>query len=323
MKKASALLWAVLLSLTCLVFARVSDAGTSLIIATGGEAGVYYPLGKGIAKVLTERLTDTEVTAEISDASVANIRMIAAHEAALALVQNDMAFRAARGEKPFREPVRNLSMIASLYPEYVQCVTVSGNGVRTISDLRGRRVSVGTTDPGALDSVGAILSAAGLRYAEINADFHNFTDTALRIQDDQLDAGFVLAGYPTPAVAELAARMDINIAAFEKELLDKLTAAYPYFMRGIIPAGTYKGIDHDVPTVSVMAVLVCDSDLPEDLVYDITKAIFENLEEIAPIHAKARMISLGSALFAATVNVHPGAAKYYAEKGFKIPTLRR
>ena len=304
-----------------LAFARASDAKTFLSIATGGEAGVYYPLGKGLAEVLTDHLTDVEVTARTSDASAANVNMIARHEVALALVQNDVAFRAVNGEKPFREPIENLSMIASLYPEHVQCVTVRDNGIKTISDLKGKRVSVGTTDSGTIDSVGAILSVAGLKYADINADFLDFANTSLRIQDGWLDAGFVLAGYPTPAVVDLAAKKDIGIVAFEEELLDKLSDTYPFFTKGIIPAGTYNGVDHDTPTISVMAVLVCDSGLTDDLAYDITKAIFENLAELKPVHAKAEMISLDTALSATAIKVHPGAVKYYTEKGFKVPSF--
>ena len=236
MKKASVLLCVVLLSWA---FARVSDAKERLSIATGGEAGVYYPLGSGIAKLLTDHLADVEVTAKTSNASAANINLIAGQEVALALVQNDIAFRAVNGEKPFKEPIKNLTMIASLYPEHVQCVTVRSNGIKTLSDLRGKRVSVGTMDSGTIDSVGAVLSAAGLKYAEINADFLDFATTASRMHEDQLDAGFVLAGYPTAAVTALSAKKDIDLVAFEDDLMDKLSAAYPYFTRSVIPAGTY------------------------------------------------------------------------------------
>ena len=311
--------------LLCVVFlwspARGADAKTFISIATGGEAGVYYPLGGEIAKLLTSRLTDVKVTAEKSDASAANVKLIAGGKAALALVQNDVAFRAAKGERPFKTPVKNLAMIASLYPEHVQCVTVRGNGVKTLSDLKGKRVSVGTTESGTVDSVGAILSVAGIKYAEINADFLDFASTALRIMEDQLDAGFVLAGYPTAAVTALAAKKDLDMVAFEEDLLDKLVGAYPFFTKNVVPAGTYRNIDRDTPTIAVMAVLACDSDLPDDLVYSITKAIFENLPELAPVHAKAEMISLDNALSSAVIKVHPGAAKYYTEKGLKVPAF--
>ena len=316
MRKAFTFLCAVLLMWT---FARASGANMFLSIATGGEAGVYHPLGNGLAKLLTAHLSDVEVTARTSNASAANIGLIAGREVELALVQNDVAFRAARGEKPFKEPVKNLTMIASLYPEQVQCFTVRGNGVKTLSDLRGKHVSVGTTDSGTIDSVNAILSLAGIKYADINADFLDFANTALRIQSEQLDAGFVVAGYPTAAVTALAAKKELDLVAFEDDLLDKLSAAYPFFTRDVIPAGTYDGIDHDTPTIAVMAVLVCDSDMSDNLVYDIAKAIFENLAELAPAHPKAEMIALDKALYAAVIKVHPGAAKYYAEKGVKDP----
>ena len=304
-----------------LVFVGAAD-GKVLSIATGGEAGVYYPLGVGLARLLTSHLKDTEVTARISDASAANVNLIAGHEVALALVQNDVAFRAINGERPFREPVINLSMIASLYPEYVQIVTVRGNGIKTVSDLKGRRVSVGTMGSGSIDSVAAILSVAGIRYADINAEFLDFTTASLRIQNGELDAAFVLAGYPAAAVTALGAKVDLNLVAFEEELLDKLSGEYSFFTKGVIPAGIYNGIDHDTPTIAVMALLVCDSGLSENLVYDITKAIFENLAELAPAHPKAEMITLGSALSGASIKIHPGAAKYYSEKGLEIPTFR-
>jgi TRAP transporter TAXI family solute receptor len=317
MRKALALLCAVLAGW---LPAQASEAKTILSIATGGEAGVYYPVGAGLANLLTNHLQDAVVTAVTTDAGAANVNLIAEGKAALALVQNDVAFRAARGERPFKAPVENLAMIASLYPEHVQCVTARGNGIKTISDLKGRRVSVGTIDSGAIDSVGAILSTAGLKYAEVNAEFLDFAGAALRIQNGELDAVFVLAGYPTAAVTALAARIDLGLAAFEDDLLDKLSGAYPFFTKDVIPAGTY-GIGSDTPTAAVMAVLVCDSGLSDDLVYDMTKALFENLSELAPVHPKAETISLDRALSAAAVKVHPGAAKYYAEKGLEIPAF--
>ena len=321
MRKIPVLLCVVLVSLVFACVSLASEPRVSLVIATGGEAGVYYPLGVGLAELLTKHLDGTEVTAMASDASAANVNMIANGEVALALVQNDVAFRAINGERPFREPVGNLSMIAALYPEYVQFITVRGNGVNTISDLKGMRVSVGTMDSGSIDSVSAILSAAGIRHSDINAVFLNFASTALRIQEGELDAGVVLAGYPTAAVEALGSRVDINLVAFEDGLLEKLSDAYSFFTRGVIPAGTYSGIDHDTPTITVRALLVADSNLPDDLVYDITRAIFENLEELTPVHPKAEMISLENALHGASIPVHPGAARFFAEKGLEVPTF--
>ena len=310
-----------LLIVAVLLSAAGAEAKTFLSIATGGVAGVYYPLGGGLAQVINNHVADVEVTAETGNASAANINLIAGREVTMGLVQNDVAFRAVKGMKPFKQPVTNLRIIASLYPEHVQCITTKASGIKTISDLKGRRVSVGAPGSGVADSLGAIFPVAGIKYSDMNTDFLDFANTAERIQDGQLDAGFVLAGFPTAAVMALAAQRDIDLVAFEDDLLNKLVKEYPYFTKDVIPAGTYKGVDHDTPTPAVMAVLVCDSNLSDELVYNITKAIFENLDELRPVHDKAKLISLEKALDAASISIHPGAAKFYTEKGLKVPTF--
>jgi TRAP transporter TAXI family solute receptor len=304
-----------------LLAAGGAEAKTFLSIATGGVAGVYYPLGGGLAQVLSNHLSDVEVTAEAGNASAANINLLAGHEVTMALVQNDVAFRAVKGEKPFKAPVTNLQMIASLYPEHVQCITTKAAGIKTVGDLKGKRVSVGAPGSGVADSLSAILPTAGIKYSDMDTDFLDFANTAERIQDGQLDAGFVLAGYPTAAVMALAAQRDIDLVPFSDELLNALVKKYPYFTKDVVPAGTYRGVDHDTPTPAVIAVLVCDAELPEDLVYNITKVIFENLDELRPVHDKAKLVALDKALEGASITVHAGAAKYYAEKGLAIPTF--
>ena len=295
---------------------------TFLSIATGGVAGTYYPLGGGLAQVMNKHVPNVEVTAETGNASAANINLIAGHEVSMALVQNDVSYMAIRGEKPFNKPVENLRMIASLYPEHVQCITVKGSGIRTLMEIKGKRVSVGAPGSGVAGSLNSIFSAAGIKYSDMNTDFLDFANTAERLQDGQLDAGFLLAGYPTAAVMALAAQKDIDLVAFDEELLDKLVKQFPYFTKDVVPAGTYKGVDHDTPTPAVMAILVCDATMPDDLVYNIVKAVFENLDELKPVHDKAKLISLETALKGASISVHPGAAKYYKEKGMAVPEVR-
>ncbi|RRD66204.1 TAXI family TRAP transporter solute-binding subunit [Fretibacterium sp. OH1220_COT-178] len=295
---------------------------TFLSIATGGVAGTYYPLGGGLAQVMNKHVPNVEVTAETGNASAANINLIAGHEVSMALVQNDVSYMAIRGEKPFNKPVENLRMIASLYPEHVQCITVKGSGIRTLMEIKGKRVSVGAPGSGVAGSLNSIFSAAGIKYSDMNTDFLDFANTAERLQDGQLDAGFLLAGYPTAAVMALAAQKDIDLVAFDEELLDNLVKQFPYFTKDVVPAGTYKGVDHDTPTPAVMAILVCDATMPDDLVYNIVKAVFENLDELKPVHDKAKLISLETALKGASISVHPGAAKYYKEKGMAVPEVR-
>jgi TRAP transporter TAXI family solute receptor len=214
-------------------------------------------------------------------------------------------------------------MIASLYPEHVQCIAVRDSGVRTLSDIKGKRVSVGAPGSSTVDSVGAIFSVAGVKYSDLDANFLDFADTAERLQDGRLDVGFVIAGSPTAAVTALAAQKEIDLVTFEDALLDKLTKSYPFFTRGVMPAGTYSGVDHDTPTPALIAVLVCNAELPEKLVYNVTAAIFENLEELTPVHEMVKSIALDKALDGAVVEVHPGAAKYYTEKGLEVPANLR
>ena len=310
---------------TGLLFAAGAAAAadkTFLSIATGGVAGTYYPLGGGLAQIMNKHVPNVEVTAETGNASAANINLIAGHEVSMALVQNDVSYMAIKGEKPFNNPVGNLRMVASLYPEHVQCITVKGSEIKTLMEIKGKRVSVGAPGSGVAGSLNSIFSVAGIKYSDMNADFLDFANTAERLQDGQLDAGFLLAGYPTAAVMALAAQKDIDLVAFDNETLDKLVQQFPYFTKDVVPAGTYKGVDHDTPTPAVMAILVCDAMMEDDLVYNITKAIFENLEELKPVHDKAKLIALDTALKGASIAVHPGAAKYYKEKGMTVPELK-
>jgi TRAP transporter TAXI family solute receptor len=271
-------------------------------------------LGRGLAQVLTRHVPDVEVTVEIGNASLANINLISKRRVALAIVQNDIAYYAVRGDKLFERPVKNLRMIASLYPEYVQCIAAKASGVKTISDLKGKRVSVGAQNSGVADSLSMILPAAGIERSDMQTVALDFAHTAEGIRDGRLDVGFAMGGYPISIITALAAQKEIDLVSFEDDLLERLTKTYPFFVKDVIPVGVYPGVNHATWTPAVMATLVCDSALPDSLVYGITKAIFENLNELKPAHEKAKWISLNNALAGAAIGVHPGAAKYYAEK---------
>ena len=295
-----------------------AETKISLFLATGGTAGVYYPLGEGLAQILTLQVPGVDVTAKATDASIENVNLIAEHAVSLALVQNDISFQAVRGEKPFKEPIENLRMVARLYSEQVHCIATRSSGIKTLSDLNGKRVSVGASASGFLH-VKALLSATGLKYSDVNADFLDFAHTAERLQNERLDAGFLIAGYPAAAVTALTALEDIDLVAFEEGLLNELAESYPFFVKDVIPAGAYPGVDHDTLTLAVSALLVCDAELPDDLVYGITKTLFENLDELKSAHEKAKSISLDKALEGAVIPLHPGAVKYYAETRLLAP----
>lgn len=314
------MVFATVLCLLFAVFAGAASAKTFVSIATGGTGGTYYPLGGGIADILTRHLEDVQVTSETGNASVANINLLGTHQIEMVFAQNDITYWAAKGMGPFKKGAYdNIRVMASLYPEHVHCITLKGHGVNDIMDIKGKRVSVGAPGSGVQGDVSAILNAANIKYSDMKTDFLDFNNTTQRFKDGQLDAGFVVAGYPTSSIMDLATMHDVDLVEFNDDFLNKLVAEYPYFVKSVIPAGTYQGVDRDVKTPAVMALLVCDADLPEDLVYRMTKALWDNIEELRPIHAKAQLITLETALDGVSVPLHNGAARFYKEKGMTIP----
>ena len=297
-------------------------AKTFISIATGGTGGTYYPLGGGIAEIITRKVPDFQVTSETGNASAANIMLIGTRQVEMALVQNDVAYWASRGILPFREKVENIRAVASLYPEHLHCITLKDSGINDIMDIRGKRVSVGAPESGVLGDVAAVLKAAGLKYSDMSTDFLDFNSTTRRFKEGQLDVGFVVAGYPTSSITDLAATHEIDLVNFNEDFMTVLLAEHPFFVKGVIPAGTYQGIDRSVQTPAVLAMLVCDAALPQDVVYRFTRALWENVSDLQKVHEKAKYITLDTAMDGISVPVHPGAAQFYAEKGMTVPAFK-
>jgi len=306
-----------------LVFALagVASAQTFLSLATGGTGGTYYPVGGGMADIISRNLPDVQMTAETSNATVANLNLIGTNQIEMALVQNDVAYFGYHGQMMFDKAYKNVRTVAVLYPETIQIVAMKKSGVKKITDLPGKRVSVGAPGSGVLADVQLIFRVLGYKFGDMNTDFLDFNNTAQRMKDGQIDVGFVVAGYPTASIMDLATLHDITLVEFDEELIDKLHSEYPFFVKHVIPAGTYKGVDKDTTTVAVQAMWVCDAGLSDDLVYRITKAFWENVEDLYQVHARARQITLDTALEGVSVPVHPGAAKYYKEVGMEVPAI--
>lgn len=304
------------------IFAGAASATTFISIATGGTGGTYYPLGGGLAEIITRHVPELQVTSETGNASVANINLLGTHQIEMVFAQNDIAYWGSKGTVMFREAYDNLRVVASLYPEHVHFVTLKGTGVSDIMDIKGKRVSVGAPGSGVLGDVTAILNVAGLKFADMQTDFLDFNATTQRFKDGQIDVGFVVAGYPASALMDLATTHDVELVPFSNTFMDKLIAEFPFFIKEVIPAGTYRGVDTDTPTPAVMAMLLCDADLPDDVVYKFTRAMWMNIDELHRVHAKAREITLHTALAGASVPVHPGAAKFYREAGIEVPEIK-
>jgi uncharacterized protein len=281
-------------------------------IATGGTGGTYYPLGGSMANIIKDA-TGIDTNAEVSGASAENMTSLKDGAVEIAFTQTDIASYAKDGKLMFEgNVVDNVKAIGTLYPETVQIVTTAKSGIKTIADLKGKKVSVGAPGSGTFANAEQILEIHGITMEDIDAKHLSFDESTAGIQDGSIDVAFVTAGTPTGAVEGLGATEDVVILAIEADKAEELIAKYPYYAKDEVPSGVY-GLTESVPTVAVLAMLVVRDDLSEQLVYDITKAIFENTDKIG--HAKAQLIKAENALNGVGIEVHPGAQKYYDEKG--------
>ena len=308
------------LSLIVLVlFSALTGCGkkekTYFSIATGSTGGAYYPIGGALAQILNQYVPGTSAAAQTGNASVANCNLIRNHEIESAFAQNNVAYWAYRGMEIFAEegPAENLRAVASLYPETIQIVARKVAGINSISDMKDKRVVVGAPGSGTEIDARKILAAHGITYDDIKEDFLDFGGAAQRLKDGQADAAFLTAGYPTSSVIDLSATADIVLVPIESGMMDKLMAENKYYTITTIPAGTYTGIDVDVPTLNLMAIWVVDANQLADPVYSFTKALWEHRDELEKVHDKCKEVTFETALDGLGVPLHPGAEKYYRE----------
>jgi len=265
-------------------------------IATGGTAGTYYPIGGAIAEVLNKN--GMNASAQSTGASVANINMLKDKQVELAIVQNDITYYAVNGTEMFKDSgkVENLKAIASLYPETCQFVVREDSGIRSINDLKGKRVAVGAAGSGAEANARQILEAYGITYDDVNEQFLSFAEGSYALKDGTVDAAFVTAGYPTASVQDIASQNKIRLLPVGGEQIKMLNNKYPFYTKTTVPSGTYQGFNEDVQSVSVMAILVANDKIDAALGEKLTKAIFDNLEKIAAAHSAGKNISKATAL---------------------------
>ncbi|MDS9470402.1 TAXI family TRAP transporter solute-binding subunit [Sporosarcina pasteurii] len=322
MKKGKLRLLAVISMIAMLVLAAcnsdsTSDGGTkekdnydNLSILTGGAQGTYYPLGGSFADFISKE-TGIKTDAEVSQASAANMIDLKEGAAEIAFVQTDIAYYAANGELMFEdEVIDEVSAIGSLYPETVQLVTLEKSGIKSFEDLKGKKVSVGAIGSGTEANAKQLLEIHGLTMDDIDAQNLDFGESQESIQSGQIDAAFVTAGTPTGAVEGLNAVAKVFIVPIEDAKADELIEKYPYYAKEVIPSGTY-GSTEDTNAVSVGAMLVVKNELPEDLVYEITKAVYDNASTLT--HDKGQYIKAETGLDGVGIDVHPGAQKYFDE----------
>jgi hypothetical protein len=293
-------------------------------VATGGTAGVYFPLGAALAELWSGRVPQVQATAQTSGASVANIRLLQKGDVAVALVQNDITYYAFNGIEMFMDrdasqpaPIATLRGMAMLYPETIQIVTLRTKNINSIADLRGRRIAVGAPGSGTEVNARQILRMFGLGYENTRPDFLNFAEAADQVKDGVVDAAFITAGHPTAAVQDIASNRELRLLSVPRDVVEQLRAQWPYYTHVSIPASTYRGQAEPVDTVAVMAMLVTRQDVPANLVYLLTRSMWENTDRLRAAHTRGRDITTTSARRGMPITAHAGALRFYREFGIK------
>ena len=325
MKKILSLLLAV-----CLAVALCACGGASskpaasgpveLTVGTGGEAGTYYGY-TGILGTVIGQKTDVKFTVVATNGSKDNLVNMADGVYDLATVQSDVMTYAFNGTNSFADSgaIQNFRVLCALYPETVQIVTVDP-AIKSVEDLRGRSVCVGDVGSGTYFNAVDVLAAYGMTIDDVVPVYQSFAASADSLKDGKIDAAFVCAGAPTPAVTDLAVSKGAYLVSIDDEHMDKLLADCPWYAKLVIPAGTYAGFDSDAVTVTVKATLVASTNVPDDVAYTIVKTIFESKDEIVGLHDKGKDLSLEFATEGIAVPFAPGAAKYFAENGVTVST---
>jgi len=284
-------------------------------VLTGGTSGVYYPLGVALSTIYTAEIPEAKTQVQSTKASVENLNLLQQGRGEVAFALGDSVKLAWEGdtEVGFPGKLDRLRAIAAIYPNYVQVVASEDSGVATLSDLRGKSLSVGAPKSGTELNARAILEAAGLTYDDLGrAEYLPFGESVELIKNRQLDATLQSAGLGVASIRDLAASVPIVIVSVPADVVEKIGAPYA---PGVIPAGTYEGQTADVPTAAITNILVTRADLDDETVYRMTKALFENLDEMVAAHAAAKAISIDTATEGLPIPLHPGAERYYKEQG--------
>ncbi|MDD6957723.1 MAG: TAXI family TRAP transporter solute-binding subunit [Sphaerochaetaceae bacterium] len=320
----------VILLVTLCIFtscSKKSDAGTSdkkessksLRFVTGGESGTYYAFGSVLAQHATNN-TPYRITGLVGAGSRGNVLEIQDRNADLGFCQTDVLAYAYNGTNLFAKDgkVDSIKTVAALYPEPVQVISVNPQ-IKSIADLKGKRVSIGSAGSGVYFNAMDFLNAYGMTEKDIVPTYQSFGDSASDLKDGKIDAAFIVAGAPTTAVVDLSTTRDVNIISIDDEHINTLVQKSPFYTKYIIPASVYK-TDSDITTLAVGAVVVAHESISDDAIYAFTKDMFDDPASLVNTHAKYNELNLDFATSVTTVPYHPGAAKYFAEKGYKVET---
>ncbi|MGJ4948821.1 TAXI family TRAP transporter solute-binding subunit [Bradyrhizobium sp. HKCCYLS20291] len=304
-----------ILAAACVLAAPAAQAQSFINVLTGGTSGVYYPLGVAIGKIYGDKIPNVKTQVQATKASVENLILLQQGRGELAFALGDSLKSAWNGEEEagFKSKLDKLRTLGAIYPNYIQIVATADSGIKTLADLKGKSLSVGAPKSGTELNSRAILTAAGMSYKDLGkVEYLPFAESVDLMKNRQLSATLQSAGLGVASLKDLSTSSPITVVAVPKEVVDKIGAP---FVAATIPANTYTGQDKDVPTAAVINYLVTSTAVSDDLAYQMTKLIFESLPELANAHAAGKEIKLETAAQDSPVPLHPGAIRYYKEKG--------
>ena len=298
--------------------AEVPKVSGSFLMGTGSATGNYYAFGSALAQVINKH-TGANVTVSSTGGSVENVRLLKKADIELALVQTDVNSYALNGVEQFADgAVSNFSAITACYPEMVQIVVSRSSGIKNVADMRGKRICVGAVGSGYEVAARQILGIYGMNYDDIDERFLSQSEAKNALQDEQIDAFFMCSGYPNANVTELSLTGKIDVISIDAEHVRLLLEKYPFYAEFTTPDDQYK-VGGPITSVAVMSMLVALNELDEKDVHAMTAALYEHLDEVVAVNKRAAHMSLDIPFRGIPGNVHPGAARYYEEKGIKVP----
>lgn len=295
--------------------AASTGAAEFINVLTGGTSGVYYPLGVALSKIYGDKIEGVRTQVQATKASVENLNLLQQGRGEIAFSLGDSVKLAWEGntDAGFKAPLDKLRGIAAIYPNYIQIMASKESSIKTVADLKGKSLSVGAPKSGTELNARAILAAAGMSYDDLGkTEYLPFAESVELMKNRQLDATLQSAGLGVSSFKDLATSLDVQMVAVPEEIATKLGAPY---IAATVPAGTYQGQDSDVQTVAVVNFLVTHSEVSDETAYQMTKQLFENIPALTAAHKAAENIRIEDAVKGMPIPLHPGAERYYKEKG--------
>ena len=292
---------------------------TRISLGTAGSSGAYFVIGSALANAINDQSDIVEMTAEVTDGSAQNMTFLASGDIEFGMSSISTLYEAYTGTGKYEgKKIENIRAVGSLHPSVFQVVVLQASGIKSVADMVGKKIVVGAPASGTRLNVNSILNCCGISDSDIIPFDLSIGESVTAMQDKDIDGSFIQSALPVASLIDLANSADIDLVSFSDAEIDAILKANPLWSKTTIPGEIY-GLDYDVNTVGINNVMFCSADVSDDVAYEVTKAIYENLEAIRTINAKANYMSLEDALSGIPSDLHPGAARYYEEQGLTIP----